>query len=137
MGMTHPVSDTLLKYVLETLHKAEESAVSAHIVDCEACKRAVNEIRGDIRRLQSLGADIDVPAPPALPRQLHKALFFSRWAAVLAAGFLLGYFTSNITSAVPSIPVQQRLVPEWIVEDTLGFMPCQAVDAGVPVGSRR
>jgi len=134
--MTHPDADALLRFVLQTSEDSERSAVAEHIVRCEACARAEREIRADVLKLETAGDDIRIPAPPALPRRLHRTLAFSRWAAVLAAGFLLGYVTSNLTSALPAIPVQQRLIPERVTEDTLGFMPCQPVDAGAPAAPR-
>jgi len=130
--MTHPDADTLLKHVLETLDEPERSEVAGHLAGCEACRKAETEIRGDIRKLEAIGSDVEVPPPPALPRMLERTRVISQWAAVLAAGFLLGYITSNLTSTLPATPVQQRLVPERIVEDTLGFLPCPPVDAAAP-----
>ena len=126
--MTHPDEDTLLKFVLETLDEPDHSIVRTHLSVCRECQEIQKRLVSEVTRLQSVGVHVDVPAPPGLPHRWRFPLAVSRWAAVLAAGFLLGYLTANISAPLRTIPVQQRLAPTPDGGDTSLFISCKPVD---------
>lgn len=132
--MIHPDSDTLLQFILGTLAESDRSSVAEHLARCEKCSQIRQELLAEVQRLENIDIHVDTPAPPAFPRRSRRTLAASRWAAVLAAGFLLGYLTARIETPLPYVPVQQHLVPASGAGDSLGFMSCQAVDAGIAAG---
>lgn len=126
--MTHPDADTLLKFVLKTLDESKSSSVAEHLSVCEKCRDLQQKLLGELARLEGIEIHIDVPAPPGLPRRSRLPLAVSRWAAVLATGFLLGYMTAQLSDPVRPIPVQQRLIPTQGEVSSSGYVSCQAVD---------
>ena len=126
--MTHPDADTLLKFALKTLDESDSSSVSAHLSVCEKCRVLQQKILGELARLEEVEIHTDVPAPPGLPRRLRLPLAVSRWAAVLAIGFLLGYMTAQLSDPVRPVVVQQRLIPTRAEVSSSGFVSCQAID---------
>ena len=126
--MTHPDDDTLLKFVLETLDGPDNVIVRKHLSACKECQESWQRISRELTRLESVTFHVDVPAPPGLPHRWRLPLEVSRWAAVLAAGFLLGYLTANISTPLQTMPVQQRLTPTLEGGDTSMFISCKAVD---------
>ena len=126
--MTHPDADTLLKFALKTLDQSESSSVAEHLSVCEKCKDLQQKILGELARLEEVEIHTDVPAPPGLPRRLRLPLAVSRWAAVLAIGFLLGYMTAQLSDPVRPVVVQQRLIPTRAEVSSSGFVSCQAID---------
>jgi hypothetical protein len=126
--MTHPDSDTLLKFVLETSDGAEISAVGDHLSACEECRERQRKLEGEVTRLASVDLRVEMVAPPWLPRISWLHISVSKFAAVLAAGFLLGYATALLSNPVRPIPVQQRLIPAQVAVPSSGYVPCQGVD---------
>jgi len=126
--MTHPDSDTLLKYVLRTLEETDESIVHDHLLTCEQCRALQQNLQGEVRRLGEVNLHIEMPAPPRLPRKLRVPNAVTRLAAALAVGFLMGYVTAQISDRTISVPVQQRLIPARMVVPSSGYIPSQAVD---------
>ena len=126
--MTHPDTDTLLKFVLQTLGESDEPIVRDHLLTCEQCRALQQNLQNDINRLGSVNLHIEMPAPPRLPRLWRVPMAVSRLAAALAVGFLMGYATAQLSDPVSSIPVQQRLIPAQVAVPSSGYVPCQAVD---------
>jgi len=88
--MTHPDGDTLLNFALQTLDEPDSSSVRAHMSACEERKDLHRRLLSELTRLQSIEFHIDVPAPPGLPRRSRLSPAALQWAALPAAGFLLG-----------------------------------------------
>jgi len=128
--MTHPDADTILKFVLQMLDEPDIAHVRNHLSECEECRKLQQQYLGEIKRLERIDFHVDVPAPPALSRRSRLIPEVPRWAAVLAAGFLLGFLTAQVAAPHHPIPVQQHLIPARGTVDT-GFISCQAVDLGV------
>lgn len=126
--MTHPDSDTILRFALQLLDDRERLEVQEHLSGCKQCRDLCERAMGDVTRLQNIDFDVAIPAPPRLARWLRLPSEVWRWAAVLAAGFLLGYITANLSEPLHPIPVQQHLIPESDWRDSSGFVTCQAVD---------
>ena len=126
--MTHPDTDTLLKFVLQTLGESDEQIVRDHLSTCEQCRALQQNLQGDINRLGSVNLHIEMPAPPRLLRRLRVPTAVLRLAAVLAVGFLIGYATAQLSEPVRTVPVQQRLIPVEVAVPASGYIPCQAVD---------
>jgi hypothetical protein len=126
--MTHPDADTLLRFVLQTLDDSDSSSVAEHMSACEECKELQQKLLGEVERLERIDFDINVPVPPRLPRRSRLIPEVSRWAAVLAIGFLLGYLTAQLLDPVHPVPVQQRLIPTQAKVPSSGYISCQAVD---------
>lgn len=127
--MTHPDGDTLLKFELQMLEEQEHEAVQRHLLTCNSCRELHQKVLGDVTRLRNFTMDVTVPAPPPLIRHPLSKVEVWRWAAVLAAGFLLGYITANLSESVRPIPVQQHMMPTSEKKDSVGFVSCPAVDA--------
>jgi hypothetical protein len=126
--MTHPDTDTLLKFVLQTLQQPDERVVRDHLLTCEQCRARQQNLQGEVQRLGRLNLHIEMPAPPRLSRRLRIPMAVSRLAAVLAVGFLMGYATAQLSEPARTAPVQQRLIPAQVVVPSSGYIPCQAVD---------
>ncbi|HEX7571897.1 MAG TPA: hypothetical protein VF514_02310 [Bacteroidota bacterium] len=126
--MTHPDADTLLKFVIQTLDESESSSVAEHLSVCEKCRDLRQKLLGEFARMGEVEFRIDTPEPPGLPRRLRMTLAVSRWAAVLAIGFLLGYLTAQLSDPVRPVVVQQRLIPTRGEVSSSGYISCQAVD---------
>lgn len=135
--MTHPDSDTLLRFVLETLDESGKHEVSRHLSQCGECLEAKDRLQEEVASLGQIEFTVDTPAPPRLLRRHLTVLAVSRWAAVLGAGFILGYLTANFSEPHHSIPVQQRFVPTRNAVDATEFIPCQAVDSKTTLGGAR
>lgn len=135
--MTHPDGDTILKFALQLLDGPENLIVRDHLSGCTSCRGLYEKARNDMARLENIGFDISVPEPPRLIRRSRAMPDVWRWAAVLAAGFLLGYITANLTEPLPPIPVQQHLIPESDRSDSSGFASCPAVDVNASSGGIR
>jgi len=127
--MTHPDADTLLKFVLQTLDESEGSSVAEHLAVCVRCGDLHQKLLGEVTRLGQVGFHIDLPAPPGIPRRSRLPLAVSRWAAVLAIGFLMGYLTAQLSDPVRPVVIQQRLIPTRAEVSSSGFVSCQAIDA--------
>lgn len=128
--MTHPDADTLLKFVIKTLDESGSSSVTEHLSNCEACRNLQQKLLGEVEKLGQIDFRIDIPSPPALPQRPRMTPAVSRWAAVLAAGFLLGYLTAQLEAPLHPIPVQQRLIPTQGGVPSSGYVSCQAIDVG-------
>jgi hypothetical protein len=126
--MTHPDSDTLLKYTLRILDGPEESIVQNHLSTCEQCRVLQQDLQGEVKMLGGVNLHIGMPEPPRLPRRSRVSLAVSRLAAVLVLGFLMGYVTAQLSDRTISIPVQQRLIPVQLAVPSSAYIPCQAVD---------
>ena len=126
--MTHPDSDTLLRFVLRTLDDSENEAVVQHLSLCEQCREEERKVEWEVRRLSSIDIPLEMVIPPVLPRRSRVLVAASRLAAVLAVGFVLGYATAELSNPIPSIPVQQRLIPSQIAVPSSGYVPAQEVD---------
>jgi hypothetical protein len=130
--MTHPDGDTLLEFVLQTLDESGNSAVRQHLSVCEQCREQQRKLQGEVKRLSSIDLQVEMVAPPGLPRRSRLPIAASKLAAVLAAGFLLGYATAQLTNPVHPSPVPQRLIPAQAAVPASGFVPCQVVDVRTP-----
>jgi hypothetical protein len=130
--MTHPDSDTLLGFVLQTLDESDSSAVREHLSACEECRERQRKLEGEVARLASVDLQVKMVAPPRLPRRSRLHISVSKFAAVLAAGFLLGYATALLSNPVRPVPVQQRLIPAQVIVPSSGYVPCQGVDLRTP-----
>jgi anti-sigma factor RsiW len=127
--MTHPDADTLLKFVLQTLDESDTRSVMEHLQACEECRGLQQKLLGELARLGKIDFQIDIPSPPGLPRRSRLPLAVSRWAAVLAIGFLLGYMTAQLSDPVRPVVVQQRLIPTRAEASASRYVSCQALDA--------
>jgi anti-sigma factor RsiW len=130
--MTHPDGDTLLKFVLQTLDEPDTSVVREHLSACEQCREQERKLQGEVKRLASVDFPIDLVAPPRLPRKSQLLIAVSRSAAVLAAGFLLGFAAAELSNPVHPIAVQQRLIPAQVALPSSGYVSCQEVDVKIP-----
>lgn len=130
--MIHPDSDTLLKFVLQTLDDSENEAVRQHLSHCEQCREEERKTEGGVRRLSSVDIPLEMVVPPPLPRRSHVLIAALKVAAVLAAGFVLGYATAELSNPIRPIPVQQRLIPSQIAVPSSGYVPAQEVDVRTP-----
>jgi hypothetical protein len=130
--MTHPDGDTLLQFVLQTLDESGNSAVREHLSACEQCIERQRKLEGEITRLASIHLPVKMIAPPRLPRRSRLTTSVSKIAAVLAAGFLLGYATALLSNPVHPIPVQQRLIPAQFRVPSSEYVPCRQVDLRTP-----
>jgi hypothetical protein len=126
--MTHPNTDTLLKFVLQTLEEPDEPIVREHLAACDQCRELQQNMQREVQRLGRINLPIEIPVAPRLPRRLRVPMAVLRLAAVLAVGFLMGYATAQLSQPVSSVPVQQRLIPARVAEPSSGYIPCQAVD---------
>jgi hypothetical protein len=126
--MTHPDTDTLLKFVLQTLEESDEPVVREHLAACDQCRELQQNMQREVQRLGSINLPIGMPAPPRLPGRLRVPMAVLRLAAVLAVGFLIGYGTAQLSQPVNSVPVQQRLIPAQVAVPSSGYIPCRAVD---------
>ena len=136
--MTHPGEDSILKFTLQLLDEPESASVQEHLSGCAQCRVFHEKALGDIARLRSIDFDINAPAPPpVLTRRIRRRPHVWRWAAALAAGFLLGYLTANLSAPHHPVPVGQHLVPTSEQGDSSGFVSCQAVDVTASVGGIR
>jgi hypothetical protein len=130
--MTHPDSDTLLEFVLQTLDESGDSAVREHLSACEQCRERQRRLEGEVTRLARIDLPVELVGPPRLPRRSRLVISVSKFAAVLAAGFLLGYATALLSNPVRPIPVQQHMIPARIAVPSSGYVPCQGVDLRTP-----
>ena len=126
--MTHLDGDTVLKFVLETLDEPDSVRVREHLSGCEQCRQRHHELHDEIKRVEGIDLCVGGAVPPRLPRRAGFLRVSSRWAAVLAVGFLAGYVTAEVSRPVRPIPVQQRLIPVRVASPVSGYIPCQAVD---------
>ena len=126
--MTHPDHDTLLRFVLQTLDEPDNAIVSGHLPACEECRELEQKFLSEVEKLQGIKFHIAVPAPPRLTRRSRRLVVVSRWAAVLATGFLLGYMTAQLSDPVRPVVVQQRLIPTRAEVSSSAFVSCQAID---------
>jgi hypothetical protein len=125
--MTHPHDDGLLEFVLQTLEESDSSVVRAHLLECEQCRDLQRKLQSQVERLGSIDMRIDIPERtrlPGTPRQFAAAW---RWAAVLAAGFLLGLLTARLSDKAHPIHVPQRLIVQTPTS-SFGYVSCQALD---------
>ena len=125
--MTHPNDDKLLEFVLETLEETDYLVVRAHLLECKQCRDLQQKLQNQVERLGSIDMHIDIPEPSSFPRTLRHAAAW-KWAAVLAAGFLLGFLTAQLSDNAHPIPVPQRLIPIEAQTSSAGYVPCQALD---------
>ena len=130
--MTHPESDMLLKFVLETLDGADSAAVDEHLSACAQCREQVRKLEGEVRKLASVDLQVEMVAPPRLPRMSRLLTSAWKFAAVLAGGFLLGYATAQLSDPIKPVAVQQHLIPSHVAVPSSGYVPCQEVDLRAP-----
>jgi hypothetical protein len=126
--MTHPNDDRLLEFVLQALEETDSSEVRAHLLKCEQCRDLRRKLQSQVERLGRIDMQIDIPEPSRLPGTQSQFGAVWRWAAVLAAGFLLGFLTAQLSDNAHPIPVPQRLIPAQAPTSSSGYVSCQALD---------
>jgi hypothetical protein len=126
--MTHPNDDRLLEFVLQTLEESEYSVVRAHLLECEQCRDLQRKLQSQVERLGSIDMQIDMAEPSRLPGTPRQFVAAWRWAAVLAAGFLVGFLTARLSDNAHPIAVPQRLIPAEAPTPSSGYVTCQALD---------
>jgi hypothetical protein len=126
--MTHIDSDTLLKFVLQTLEEPESEVVRQHLSLCERCRATAQNVEEEVRVLANVEIPVGQSAPPPLPHSSNRFASILKVAAVLAVGFLLGYAAAQLTFPTTIITVQQRLIPKQIALPSTGYVPAKGVD---------
>ncbi len=126
--MNHIDSDTILKFILETLDPADESAVRGHLSECEACRGECEKVQSDVERFSTIPVQVEEVEPPRLPLKRPLLVMASRAAALLAAGFLAGYMSAELSSPVRPRGIQQHLIPSHASVPPSGYFSCEAVD---------
>lgn len=129
--MNHPNHDRILEFVLGVLDESEMSMTRTHLAKCDKCTDVEQKCRRQVEQLASIHMQVDLPHIPRVraPRYVVDAW---KYAAVLAAGFLLGLTTARIDGDAVTIPVPQRMVPTSASHLQFGAGSCPAVDLKTP-----
>jgi hypothetical protein len=130
--MTNHLSDEeMLKSILQLLNDQEEEQVQVHLAECESCRLKYRQIRTETEFIAGYDP-IQATEVPPLPKIRSLSIApLMKIAAILIAGFLAGYLTSDYTRhQTPEIVEQQMAVntPQMI---SAAFATCPQVDTRV------
>ena len=126
--MTHVDDDTLLKFVLEILDNPDESLVRDHLSMCTECRQKSANFQHDVAALGTVEFLHDRVAQPRMPRTTRGRLSALTAAAVLVAGFLGGYVTSELSNPDRVVVVQQHVQPTPVVVPVTQYVSCEQID---------
>ncbi len=130
LTMKHYDEDTLLKSVLNLLNDEEAWELKKHLLECKECGAKLEKIK---RETDTIG-EIDLQIPPRsyrFPRKKKAALpLILKTAAVLSAGFIAGYLTSDMSKTCKAGVVPQCIERQASVETAGGFVVCEAFELG-------
>jgi len=129
--MRHPDEDRLLQCILEILEDSECAEVREHLSHCTQCREVEGRLRGDVERMRSVGIRLAIFPPRGLEAHTSNTVRKWSWAAGLAAGFLLGFFSAQFSHDDKPVPVPQRLMTQEAGLGNRGFIPCPVLDAGI------
>jgi anti-sigma factor RsiW len=92
--MNHIDEDLLMKYALQLLGKQDEAALQEHISECSDCRARLELIRREIELIGSLEPRVEKPPIPLPKTRGFRIPVWLRAAALLFAGFMIGYGAS-------------------------------------------
>jgi len=126
--MTQHVSqDTVLKLALGLLEPPAEQRVRDHLRECARCLGLMEAAERTIRVIEDITPDATALLPVAPSRRPSRSGWL-RVAAMLAVGFALGYFSSELLRSPAMTIVRQQIVPTPPVTPADGFVACDAID---------
>jgi anti-sigma factor RsiW len=126
--MTRHVSeDTVLKLALGLLDHPAEGRVRHHLEGCAKCNSLMEEVLRTMHLIKEVTPQVkaDIPVLPFLRQNRYKWL---RAAAMLAAGFGLGFLASESLRSPAMTVVRQQLVPRPPEHPAAGFVVCNEID---------
>ena len=126
--MIHVDDDTLLKSVLKLLNGPDESSAQDHLSKCSGCRKKLVELQGEVAALEHVAFTPEMIAPPRLPRVIRRRSSAFAMAAVLVAGFIGGFITSDLTYSDQTVVIQQQLQPTSASVSPAQYVSCEPVD---------
>jgi hypothetical protein len=126
--MKHYDDDTLLKSVLQLLDESEDRELGDHLAQCSECRMRFDTFTADTGIIGSFVPHV-APTVPPLPRAKHVTLTpLLKVAAILVAGFLAGYLTSELTRPNPVSVVPQNLATKAQSPPVQEYTVCELID---------
>ena len=126
--MNHIDDDVLMKMALQLLEEGEEAVLHKHLFVCNDCRVRLERIQQDIELVGSLEPRIERPFIP-LPRA--RGLRITAWlrvAALLFAGFVIGYGVSLLSDDQVICIVSHRVYSSRPQQAYPNFRYCESVD---------
>ena len=126
--MNHINEDVLMKIALQLLEEGEETVLQEHLSACTDCRERLERIRQDINLIGSLEPRIEksfIPLPEARGLRIPAWL---RVAALLFAGFVIGYGASLLSEDQVVFVVPYRVLASPPLQEHPGFTHCESVD---------
>ena len=92
--MNHIDENLLMKMALQLLEDGEETILQEHLSACSDCRLRLERIRQDIETISSIEPRVERPFIPLPKARSLRIPVWLRAAALLFAGFAIGYGVS-------------------------------------------
>ena len=126
--MNHIDEDLLMKYALQLLEKQEAAALTEHLSECSDCRVRLDGVRQEIELIGSLEPKIEFPPIPLPKARGIRIPVWLRAAALLFAGFMIGYGASLFSEDQVVIVVPHRVSASPYLQENPDVTHYESVD---------